>query len=89
MAVGQLWNRRSATEAATVSIVAGPVTADYKRFIGLPTVIWTPQESWESMDVRMSNYYVDDKYVYVFLSMGVNVASGAGANIIGGFRHAI
>ncbi|CAI1682273.1 Uncharacterised protein [Serratia liquefaciens] len=89
MAVGQLWNRRSATEAATVSIVAGPVTADYKRFIGLPTVIWTPQESWESMDVRMSNYYVDDKYVYVFLSMGVNVASGAGANVIGGFRHAI
>ncbi|CAI1871366.1 Prophage tail fibre N-terminal [Serratia liquefaciens] len=89
MAVGQLWNRRSATEAATVSIVAGPVTADYKRFVGLPTVIWKPEEAWESQDVRMSNFFVDDDRVYIFLSMGVNVATGAGANKIGVISHVI
>ena len=89
MAVGQLWNRRSATEAATVSIVAGPVTADYKRFVGLPTVIWTPEEAWESQDVRMSNFFVEGDRVYIFLSMGVNVATGAGANKIGVISHVI
>ncbi|MBF8107397.1 hypothetical protein [Serratia liquefaciens] len=89
MAVGQLWNRRSATESATVSIVAGPVTADYKRFVGIPTVIWTPEEAWESQDVRMSNFFVDDDRVYIFLSMGVGVAEGAGANKIGVISHVI
>jgi hypothetical protein len=89
MGIGQCWYRRSGTEPADVIVVAGPITNDYRRFIGMPTPIWTPEEAWETEDVRFTNTFVDDGYIYVFLTMNNSGVPTASANVIGGFRHVV
>lgn len=85
--VGKIFTKTSSTNTQNSIIVAGPISADYKRWTDMPVVIWEKSETWEDTDLRVVRAFVDDGFVYLYYNFAFGGATRC--NRIGVMRHAL
>lgn len=76
--LGRLGVPASGLAVTNCEVVAGPVTRDYRNWIGRPTQVWTPLAGTESHNIQSATVAVmgDALYLLVTVDSDVHIAVG-------------
>lgn len=59
----------SGATAKNARLVAARISDNLKSVVGQPAIIWTPDEAWETSDIRSITPFVEAGVLYVFYSI--------------------
>jgi len=81
---GELWGlgfigiNSSGLTVTTREIVAGPVSRDYRNWVGRPSQVWFPTASTQSHDIQSAQLDVIGDTLYLLLTVGSDVHMAVG-----------
>jgi hypothetical protein len=67
--VGIISNLVSGADASVRVLAAAPVSANYRALTEAPRIVWTPDQAWESADLRSATPFVDDGRLYIYYAV--------------------
>jgi hypothetical protein len=67
--IGVIANLVSGGDPKICTLAAAPVSANYRALTEAPRIIWTPDQAWESADLRSVTPFVDDGRLYIYYTV--------------------